>query len=173
MIGELDVAQALISLGCKPTLSQVRLIIWEVDDDLDGFVSKEEFITMYKRCISDKTDLEPRKLFNLVQFLMYDKDNQKKVTIEETLQILFVRHGRAKLDDEIKAIFGEDEKNPDGSEKAITYSEYVEKINKRALEKQQAYLKALQKGEIGKKEDDDWAPCDVLWTYRNLKRLII
>ena len=98
---------------------------------------------MYKRCISDKTDLEPRKLFNLVQFLMYDKDNQKKVTIEETLQILFVRHGRAKLDDEIKAIFGEDEKNPDGSEKAITYSEYVEKINKRALEKQQAYLKAL------------------------------
>jgi Ca2+-binding EF-hand superfamily protein len=143
MIGELDVAQALISLGCKPTLSQVRLIIWEVDDDLDGYVSKEEFITMYKRCISDKTDLEPRKLFNLVQFLMYDKDNQKKVTIEETLQILFVRHGRAKLDDEIKAIFGEDEKNPDGSEKAITYSEYVEKINKRALEKQQAYLKAL------------------------------
>ena len=54
-----------------------------------------------------------------------------------------MRHGRAKLDDEIKAIFGEDEKNPDGSEKAITYSEYVEKINKRALEKQQAYLKAL------------------------------
>ena len=135
-IGENDVAQALIKLGCKPTRSQVKIIIWEVDDDLDGFVSHEEFITMYKRCISDKTDLEPRKLFNLVQFLMYDKDNRCKVTIEETLQILFVRHGRAKLDDEIEAIFGKEEKNPDGSEKAITYSEYVEKINKRALEKQ-------------------------------------
>ena len=91
---------------------------------------------MYKRCISDKTDLEPRKLFNLVQFLMYDKKFKGRVTIEETLQILFVRHGRAKLDDEIRAIFGEDEKNSDGSEKEITYSEYVEKINKRALEKQ-------------------------------------
>jgi hypothetical protein len=28
----------------------------------------------------------------------------------------------------------EDEKNTDGSEKEITYGEYVEKINKRALE---------------------------------------
>ena len=103
-------------------LSQVRLIIWEVDDDLDGFVSYEEFITMYKRCISDKSDLEPRKLFNLVMFMMYDKDDNKKVTIEETLQLLFVRHGRAKLDKEIEAIFEKEEKNPDGSEKTITYS---------------------------------------------------
>jgi hypothetical protein len=45
-----------------------------------------------------------------------------------------VRYGRERLDDEIKAIFGEDEKNTDGSEKEITYGEYVEKINKRALE---------------------------------------
>ena len=104
-------------------MSQVRLIIWEVDDDLDGFVSYEEFITMYRRCISDKSDMEPRKLFNLVMFMMYDKDNNKSVTIEETLQILFVRHGRDKLDKEIEALFGPDEKptNPDGSEKSINY----------------------------------------------------
>lgn len=30
--------------------------------------------------------------------------------------------------------FSEDEKNPDGSEKEITYGEYVDKINRRALE---------------------------------------
>jgi Ca2+-binding EF-hand superfamily protein len=132
----MDLARVLQYLGCKPSRSEVKLIIWEVDDDLDGFVSEEEFTTMYKRCITDKTDLEPRKLFNLVQFLMYDKKYKGKVTVEETLQILFVRHGRTKLDDEIEAIFGQDEKNPDGSEKEITYSEYVEKINKRALEKQ-------------------------------------
>lgn len=41
-------------------------MVWEVDEDLDGFVSKEEFDTMYKRCVSDQTGLEPRKLFNLV-----------------------------------------------------------------------------------------------------------
>eukprot|EP00351_Strombidinopsis_sp_SopsisLIS2011_P002182 CAMPEP_0116875900 /NCGR_PEP_ID=MMETSP0463-20121206/8007_1 /TAXON_ID=181622 /ORGANISM="Strombidinopsis sp, Strain SopsisLIS2011" /LENGTH=77 /DNA_ID=CAMNT_0004522297 /DNA_START=322 /DNA_END=555 /DNA_ORIENTATION=- len=76
---------------------------------------------MYKRCITDKTGLEPRKLFNLVQFLMYDKKFKGRVTVEETLQILFVRHGRDRLDDEIKAIFGDDEKNNDGTEKEITY----------------------------------------------------
>lgn len=95
---------------------------------------------MYKRCIQEDSRLEPRKLFNLVQFLMYDKDFKGTVTVEETLQILYVRHGRERLDDEIKAIFGEDEKNPDGSEKQIGYSEYVEKINKRALKEQKDYL---------------------------------
>ena len=131
----MDLARVLQFLGCKPSKSEVNLIIWEVDDDLDGYVSKEEFQTMYKRCISDETGLEPRKLFNLVQFLMYDKKFKGRVTVEETLQILYVRYGRERLDDEIKAIFGEEEKNTDGSEKEITYGEYVEKINLRALER--------------------------------------
>jgi hypothetical protein len=59
---------------------------------------------MYKRCISDESGLEPRKLYNLVVFLMYDKDETKiggKVTVEDTLQLLYVRHGRERLDDEI------------------------------------------------------------------------
>ena len=55
-------------------------MVWEVDEDLDGYVSREEFEIMYKRCVSDKTGLEPRKLFNLVQFMMYDKTNSGKVT---------------------------------------------------------------------------------------------
>jgi len=71
----MDVARVLIFLGIKPTKAQVDLIIWEVDDDLDGYVNYEEFLTMYRRCIvSDKLArvhgliprLEPRKLFNLV-----------------------------------------------------------------------------------------------------------
>ena len=60
-------------------------MIWEVDDDADGYVSREEFMTMYTRCISDKTSLEPRGFFNLVQFLMYDKTFKGRVTVEETL----------------------------------------------------------------------------------------
>ena len=107
-----------------------------MDDDLDGFVSKQEFETMYKRCISDHQDLEPRQLYNLVTFLMYDTDFRGRVTIEETLQILFVRHGRKNLDEEIKAIFGEEQRDKDNSEEqSITYSEYVNKITRRALAK--------------------------------------
>lgn len=138
----MDVARVLQFLGLRPTRTQVSLIIWEVDDDLDGYVNYDEFLTMYKRCIvSEKLarqhglepHLEPRKLFNLVQFLMYDKTFKGRVTVEETLQILFVRYGRDKLDDEIKAIFGDEEKNKDGSDKEITYGEYVTKIQDRSL----------------------------------------
>ena len=126
--------RVLTDLGCKPLRSEVNLIIWEVDDDLDGFVSRDEYFTMYKRCISDDTGLEPRKLYNLVTFLMYDKSFKGRVTVEETLQILYVRCGRDRLDEQITFIFGEDEKNDDGSEKEISYGEYVEKMNKRALQ---------------------------------------
>ena len=57
--------KVLTYLGLKLLRSEVALYIWEVDDDLDGFISKDEFQIMYKRCVSDKTGLEPRKLYNL------------------------------------------------------------------------------------------------------------
>ena len=143
--------RVLTKLGCKPLKSEVNLIIWEVDDDLDGYVSKDEFQTMYKRCISDDTGLEPRKLYNLVQFLMYDKEFKGKVTVEETLQILYVRYKRDRLDEQITFIFGEDEKNEDGSEKEITFGEYVDKMNKRALANQQAKLRS----HLHRRDDDE------------------
>lgn len=86
---------------------------------------------------------------------MYDKTFKGRVTVEETLQILYVRHGREKLDDEIKAIFGENEKNDDGSEKEITYGEYVDKINRRALEEQKKIIQARMKGELKSMKDKE------------------
>ena len=94
-------------LGLQPLKSEVEFIIWEVDDDLDGYVSKEEYLTMYKRVITDEVGLEPRQLYNLVQFLMYDKDFEGTVTVEETLQLIYVRYGREKMGEEIKNLFGE------------------------------------------------------------------
>ena len=79
---------------------------------------------------------------------MYDKDFRGKVTVEETLQILFVRYGRERLDAEIEAIFGVDEKQQDEEEKEITYQEYVEKVNERALKEQKEVLEAKRRGKI-------------------------
>ena len=59
-----------------PTLRPCDGLRVVVDDDLDGYISKEEFQIMYKRCVSDETGLEPRKLYNLTQFMMYDKSNR-------------------------------------------------------------------------------------------------
>ena len=140
-IGPVDLMKMLTELGMKLLKSEVALYIWEVDDDLDGFVSWDEYIKMYKRSISDVTGLEPRRLFNLVQFLMYDETFEGCVTVEETLQIMYVRHGRDKLDDEITEIFGQDETNADGSEKVITFGEYIDKVNQRSLREYKESLK--------------------------------
>merc|ERR1711998_666501 len=94
-------------------------------------VAWDEFLTMYQRCISDGTGNEPRNLFNLVQFLMYDKDFTGKISVEQTLQILFVRFGRGKLDAEIQEIFGDEQKGADGQEIRITFSQYLKRVNTR------------------------------------------
>eukprot|EP00439_Symbiodinium_sp_Y106_P064574 s97_g10.t1 len=127
-------AVTLVKLGAKTAKDQIELWIWEVDDDLDHMVGWDEFLTMYQMCISDQTGFEPRNLFNLVQFLMYDKDFHGKISVEQTLQIIYVRHGRKYLDKEIGEIFGEEQKGSDGQELKITFSQFVAKANNRLYE---------------------------------------
>merc|ERR1712054_142110 len=79
--------------------------------------------------ISDGTGNEPRNLFNLVQFLMYDKNFSGKISVEQTLQILFVRHDRGGLDAEIAEIFGDQQKGPDGQEVKINFTQFLTKAN--------------------------------------------
>ena len=73
---------------------------------MDKRVDKNEFILMYKRCIFDETGLEPKSLYNMVQFLMYCKEGKYTITEEDTLELIFVRKGKELLTDEVEAIFG-------------------------------------------------------------------
>ena len=43
-------------------------------------------------------DMNPRRLFNVVEFLMNDKDDSGTVSIEEAMQILYLRFGKGLLD---------------------------------------------------------------------------
>lgn len=64
---------------------------------------------MYKRCIFDKTGLEPKQLFYLVEFLMYDKQERNLITVEDTLELLYVKtknYGKSTWKEEIESIFG-------------------------------------------------------------------
>jgi hypothetical protein len=45
---------------------------------------------------------------------MYEKSKVSRITVEDTLELLYVRYGRELLDMEIEAIFGKDEKTSDG-----------------------------------------------------------
>ncbi len=48
------------------------------------------------------------------------------------------------MDDEIQAIFGENEKTNEGNEKFIEYHEYIEKINHRAMEERKKRKAAVK-----------------------------
>lgn len=65
-----------------------------------------------------------------------------------------MRYGRDALDEWITFIFGEEEKNNDGSEKQITFGEYVDKMNKRALKEQTDKMLSNLKRKKENEEDD-------------------
>ena len=83
---------------------ELDYMIWEADENLDGYVSEDEFENMYKKCISDENEEEGKKLFYLIQFLMYDKDEKHEITVEDTLEILCARH-QNNVDQVLDSIF--------------------------------------------------------------------
>jgi calmodulin len=133
-------------------------MIWEVDENLDRCVDWEEFHLMFQRNIKDKTGmyawcwmavrvcarivevlsgspgsrfagLEPFQLFNVVQFMMYDRSNCGSVTVDETMTMLYARYGKDRLETEMKALFGDDLKaDGDGS---LTFVQYLRAVNVR------------------------------------------
>lgn len=66
-------------------------MVWEFDEDLDKQISLQEFEKMYKKCMMDKAAAEPKKLFHLTQFLMYCKTDRYRITVQDTLELLYVR----------------------------------------------------------------------------------
>jgi len=150
-----DITAILEKLDFKMHRSEIELMIWEVDENLDDRVDKEEFDLMYKRCIKDDTGLEPKNLFNLVQFLMFDRRGKWKITEEDTYDLIYVREvSLDALDAAIKIIFGEEERRLDGQEREITFAEFIERRNKKALEleKEREKAKKMQKSTLIKDE---------------------
>ena len=123
-----DLKTVLKKMGVKNLPQQkLDLMVWEVDENLDKRVDEKEFELMYKKCIEDKTYLEPKNLFYMVQFLMFCKIkedlNGKQTSIfeynteivpEDTYFLIYARldrqldddsSKREQLDDEIRIIF--------------------------------------------------------------------
>ena len=119
---------------------ELNNMIWECDENLDGYVSEEEFINMYKKCISDEKEDQGKKMYYLVQFLMYDKDEKHEITIEDTLEILCARYPN-NVDQAIDAIFDEEKKDEKTGKvkkvkkETIGYIEYCNRMHALAMQK--------------------------------------
>mmetsp|Transcript_34788 Transcript_34788/g.78583 ORF Transcript_34788/g.78583 Transcript_34788/m.78583 type:complete len:171 (+) Transcript_34788:302-814(+) len=101
--------------------SEVEDIIWETDEDGDGLIDWENFVLLYGRARCDKKSKEPRRLFNLIDFMMCDKDAGGTIDEDECLEILYRRYGKRameKLQDKLLKMFGRE----------IDYGEFVELV---------------------------------------------
>ena len=129
-ISAIDLAEALRTLGKRCTKLEIQDMIWEVDEDLDEHIDWDEMRLMFARNISDRSGLEPSKLFNLVQFMIFDNDENGLVSVDETTNMLYARYGRVQMEYKLKELFGEDmtESGTQGGE--ITFPQYLQAVER-------------------------------------------
>ena len=119
-------------LGHKPGKHEVIDMIWEVDENGDKAVQWEEFKTMFFRVRHDQKGLEPRKLFNLAEFMMVDKDCSGSIDLDECMEILFRRYGKDGLEEKTAEFMSQDTGGAPGEDgdNAISFSEFLAGIAK-------------------------------------------
>ena len=108
----------LVKLGYTAKKQEIEDMIWEVDEDCDKCVSWEEFKLMFERCRHDKTGLEPRKLFNVVEFIMHDKNQIGSIDLDEAITLLYARFGKEPVDKAMSEINTDD----GTSEKSMSFT---------------------------------------------------
>jgi Ca2+-binding EF-hand superfamily protein len=120
-----DVFEVMKGMNQKVSRKDVEEMIWECDEDLDGCLDWDEFKLMFTRNIMDKTGLEPMRMYNLVQFLIYDRNENGGVSVDEIMIWLYARYGK-RMEGKIRELFGDNmhESGREGGE--LHFSDYVE-----------------------------------------------
>ncbi|CAK4869041.1 unnamed protein product [Aphanomyces euteiches] len=113
-------------------MGDVEDLIWEVNDSLDGGISWDEFKRAFVRCKYDKTCLEPSDLFHLTCFLMYDRECTGKVSMDDAMRILFLKHGNH-MEDEMESLFGKRLKDGELI-LTLTFPQYFEAVERRRID---------------------------------------
>ncbi|RHZ14134.1 hypothetical protein DYB37_006327 [Aphanomyces astaci] len=91
-----DLCQLLKDMSLPLSKVEVEHMIWEVDEDMDGCVSMDEFKTMFSRCVQDHHGVEPTQLYHLV------------VVVGEIAQRSNVRHNSELLTRQLSSLFGKE-----------------------------------------------------------------
>uniref|UniRef100_K3W7I7 EF-hand domain-containing protein n=1 Tax=Globisporangium ultimum (strain ATCC 200006 / CBS 805.95 / DAOM BR144) TaxID=431595 RepID=K3W7I7_GLOUD len=126
IVDDLGNCSSLSALG----KSHLEELIWELNDNLDGMLSFDEFEKSYIRSRLDHTGLEPSEMFFLTGFLMFDKERTGRIVLDDAMKIFYLKYGDA-MENEMEIHFGS--KLDEGAQ-FITFAEFYDAIVKRAGE---------------------------------------
>lgn len=121
-------------------------MIWEVDENLDECIDWSEFRLMFLRNILDRTGLEASKLYHVVQFMIYDDKETGKVSVDGTMDMLYERYGRARMEEKLRQLFGRVNENGAqgvGGGGEIDFFQYLKTM-------EQAQMDMFMKTDIGR-----------------------
>ena len=107
-----DAGIAMKVLGKRMKKREIDELIWEIDEKIDGVIDWEEFNLMFERNVRDVSGLEPSGFYYMVQFMIYDRDGNGLVSIDETMNMLYARVGRSKMEEAITKLFGGEDGAP-------------------------------------------------------------
>ena len=159
----LDLLCPPFSLYCsfphlQPIKAYVEEMLWEVDEDLDNKLTWTEFKLMFTRNILDKTGLEPSRMFNLTQFLIYDHNENGMVSKDETMNFLYVRYGAGAVERKLRELFGDNMKETGREGGEISYQHFIDAVEKVQMDKFWKTNKGrnvASKGGLAKNKNDE------------------
>ncbi len=77
--------------------------------------------------------------------MMYDKDYSGKVSIDETMTMLYQRYGKEKLESQMKLLFGNNTSKSEEGNNELTFAEYLKAVSVR-MPRKSGNKKAAGKG---------------------------
>ncbi len=101
-----DLEALLKQLGVNPQRRVLEHMIYEVDEQADDVICWEEFQLCYFRNVNDTTGNEPSSFFRIIEFLTFDPSHKGSIMEDDVMEVLFIRLGAARLEQELKLIFG-------------------------------------------------------------------
>lgn len=146
-----ELARALKKLGLREPKKSAQAILWEVDEDMDGLIGYSEFKDFYRRAAEDKLGSEPRKLYNVIEFMLADDDGSGTLTLDEVIDCFGRRYGVRKIDGLVQRFFTEEERaNPKASisfgDFVLRDSQFMAESSKKHRESYLSYGKATEAG---------------------------
>ncbi|XP_070538785.1 calmodulin-like isoform X2 [Ptychodera flava] len=120
-ISILELGTVMRSLGQNPTDEELQDMIKCVDEDGNGEIDFEEFLTMMAKKLRDiDIDEEIRDAFRV-----FDKEGKGSITSKE-LKYVLTTYGDTLPDEEVQEMLSEADTDGDGS---INYSEFVKNMS--------------------------------------------